>query len=409
MESSYAQQQVQSPYFQQEVVDSIIRRVFSIEDITQGTTQQNFIYRYRGHILGQDTAAVYDQLASQLKPYNLTPLFRWDGDRHSIELIKGLPVPRASNSRVNLLLGILTILSVIFTGAVYSMQTALPSNPLQALLAILQNGWPFALSISAILGAHEFGHYIAGRLHGVHLSLPYFIPLPIISPFGTMGAVINMKEPPRNRRVLLDIGVAGPLAGFIVAVPVLLYGLSTSTVSKLPIMINSGSGFNMEGSSVIYLLAKLVVFGRLLPAPVTTLGMSSVMYWLSYFFTGHPFPFGGLDVNLNSVAWAGWAGLLVTAMNLVPAGQLDGGHMLYVLVGRKIATKVRPVVLVTLVLLGFVWNGWWLWAVLIFFLGRYYAEPLDQITPLDNRRKIFAILALILFLLTFTPVPLQII
>jgi len=398
-----------SSYYQQEIVNTLIGRVFSIDDITQGGAQQNFIYRYRGHIRDQDTAAVYDQLTTQLKPYNLTPLFRWDGDRHSIELIKGLPVPRPSNPWINATLGILTILSVIITGAIYSMQSPLPSNPLLAVLAFLQNGWPYALSISAILGAHEFGHYIAGRLHGVHLSLPYFIPLPIISPFGTMGAVINMKEAPRNRRILLDIGVAGPLAGFIVAVPVLLYGLSISTVSRLPNVINPGTGFNMEGSSIIYLLAKLAVFGRLLPIPATTLGMSPVMYWLSYFFTGRPFPYGGMDVNLSAVAWAGWAGLLVTAMNLVPAGQLDGGHMLYVLVGRKVASRIRPIILVALVLLGFVWNGWWLWAVLIFFLGRYYAEPLDQITTLDNRRKALAVLALILFLLTFTPVPLQLI
>jgi len=399
---------MESSYYQQEIINTLIGRVFNIEDITQGTAQQNFIMRYRGHIRDQDTAAVYDQLTTQLKPYGLTPLFRWDGDRHAIILIKGLPVPRPSNPWVNVILGILTIMSVIFTGALYSMQGPIPSDPLLAVLAFLQNGWPYAVSISAILGAHEFGHYLAGRYHGVHLSLPYFIPLPI-TPFGTMGAFINMKEAPRNRRVLLDIGIAGPLAGLIVAIPVLLYGLSISTVSRLPIVINSGTGFMMEGSSILYVLSKLVVFGRLLPAPATTVGLSPVMYWISYFFTGRPFPYGGMDVNLGPVAWAGWAGLLVTAMNLIPAGQLDGGHMLYVLVGRKTASRIRPFILVALVLLGLVWSGWWLWAVLIFFLGRIYAEPMDQITTLDKRRKVLAVIALILFLLTFAPVPLQLI
>jgi|SRR5271157_1597999 len=408
MESTYSQQNIESPYFQQEVVTSLIRRVFNIEDVTQGTPQQNFILRYRGHIRDQNTSLVYDQLSTQLKPYGLTPLFRWDGDRHAIILVKGIPTPRASNPWVNVVLGVLTIFSVLFAGAMYSMQTPLPSNPLLAVLAILQNGWPYALSISAILGAHEFGHYLVGRYHGVHLSLPYFIPMPI-TPFGTMGAFINMKEAPRNRRVLLDIGIAGPLAGLIVAIPVLIYGLSISTVSRLPIVINSGTGFMMEGSSILYLLSKLFVFGRLLPAPATMLGMSPILYWLSYFFTGRPFPYGGMDVMLSPVAWAGWVGLLVTAMNLIPAGQLDGGHMLYVLFGRKNAGRILPFILVALVLLGFVWSGWWLWAVLIFFLGRVYAEPLDQITPLDNRRKILAGIALILFLLTFAPVPLQLI
>ncbi len=399
---------MESSYNQQEIISNLVGRVFKIDDVTQGTTQQNFILRYRGRIRDQNTAAVYDTLSTQLKPYGLTPLFRWDGDRHAILMIKGLPVPKPSNPWVNVVLGILTILSVIFAGAIYSMQSPIPSNPLLAVLAFFQNGWPYAVSISAILGAHEFGHYLAGRFHGMHLSLPYFIPLPI-TPFGTMGAFINMKEAPRNRRVLLDVGIAGPLAGLVVAIPVLLYGLSISKVGPLPIVINSGTGFTMEGSSVLYLLSKLVVFGRLLPAPVVTLGLSPFMYWLSYFFTGRPFPYGGVDVMLSPVAWAGWAGLLVTAMNLVPAGQLDGGHMLYVLFGRKTAGKVLPFILVSLVLLGLVWSGWWLWAVIIFFLGRVYAEPLDQITTLDNRRKALAVLALILFLLTFTPVPLQII
>jgi membrane-associated protease RseP (regulator of RpoE activity) len=398
-----------SPNYNEEVVNTLVGRVFNIEDVTQGTVQQNFILRYRGHIRDQDTATVYDTLTSQLKPYGLTPLFRWDGDRHAIVLIKGLPTPRASNPWVNVVLGILTILSVIVTGAVYSMQAPLPSNPLLAVLAILQNGWPYAVSIMAILGAHEFGHYLVGRYHGVHLSLPYFIPLPLITPFGTMGAFINMKEAPRNRRVLLDIGIAGPLAGLVVAIPVLLYGLSISRVGPLPNVINPGTGFSMEGSSILYLLSKLVVFGHLLPTPANTLGLSPLMYWISYFFTGRPFPYGGTDVMLSPVAWAGWAGLLVTALNLVPAGQLDGGHMMYVLVGRKTATKILPFILVAMVLLGFVWSGWWLWAVLIFFLGRVYAEPMDQITTLDNRRKALAVLALILFLLTFTPVPLQLI
>ena len=162
----------------------------------------------------------------------------------------------------------------------------------------------------------------------------------------------------------------------------------------------------MEGNSVLYLLSKYLVFGQLLPSPETYGNMPPVLYWLRYFFTGRPFPHGGTDVLIHSVAWAGWAGLLVTAINLIPAGQLDGGHMLYVLIGRKNAEKIFPFILIGLVLLGFIWNGWWLWAVLIFFLGRAYAEPLDQITPIDDRRKLLAMLAFLIFVLTFTPVPL---
>ena len=133
--------------------------------------------------------------------------------------------------------------------------------------------------------------------------------------------------------------------------------------------------------------------------------MSPVLYWIRYFFTGQPFPWGGMDVVISPIAFAGWAGLLVTALNLIPAGQLDGGHVLYVLFGRK-ARAFLPVILAALVLLGFVWIGWWLWAFLIFLLGRLYAEPLDQITPLDPTRKAVAILGLVIFFLVFTPIPL---
>jgi membrane-associated protease RseP (regulator of RpoE activity) len=113
-----------------------------------------------------------------------------------------------------------------------------------------------------------------------------------------------------------------------------------------------------------------------------------------------------LDVTLHPIAWAGWAGLLVTALNLIPAGQLDGGHIMYVLLGKH-TSKLLPVILIALLLLGTVWEGWWFWALLIFFLGRYHAEPLDQITPLDSKRKILAIVGVIVFFLVFMPVPLS--
>ena len=172
----------------------------------------------------------------------------------------------------------------------------------------------------------------------------------------------------------------------------------------LPSVLQAGQGF--EGNSIFYLALKFAVFGELLPRPESFAGLSPMIYWLQYFFTGTPLPHGGVDVTLNQVAWAGWAGLLVTALNLIPAGQLDGGHLLYVLFGRN-ARKLLPVILGILVFLGFVWSGWWLWAFLIMFLGRVHAEPLDQITPLDQRRKVIAIIGLVLFILLFMPVPLM--
>jgi membrane-associated protease RseP (regulator of RpoE activity) len=153
------------------------------------------------------------------------------------------------------------------------------------------------------------------------------------------------------------------------------------------------------------LLLKVIVKGQLLPHPFTYAGVAPLFYWIRYFFTGTPLPAGGLDVTLHPIAWAGWAGLLVTSLNLIPAGQLDGGHVMYVLLG-KYTNRLLPFILGGLVLLGFVWNGWWLWAALIFLLGRYHAEPLDQITQLDPKRQALALLGVLVFILVFMPVPL---
>ncbi|MCX6053620.1 MAG: site-2 protease family protein, partial [Chloroflexi bacterium] len=150
-------------------------------------------------------------------------------------------------------------------------------------------------------------------------------------------------------------------------------------------------------------------FQEFLPQPLSFGTSSPLLYWLGYFFTGKPLPLGGLDVMIHPVAWAGWAGLLVTSLNLIPAGQLDGGHIFYLLFGKNGAKKILPYILAALVGLGFLWSGWWLWAGLVFLFGRAYAEPLDQITELDERRRILGYIALGIFFLTFTPIPLTII
>lgn len=394
--------------YTQETIDALVRRILRVDDVTLGAPKQNYLIRYRGQIYNEDTAAAYDQLAEYLKPYALMPLFRLEGKRHVVLIMPRLAQPKPSNPKVNLLLFILTLLSVLISGALYGLQEPLPADWLEAAWALVKSGLPFAITMIVVLGAHEFGHYLAGRFHGVHVTLPYFIPMPL-SPFGTMGAFINMKEPPKNRRQLLDIGLAGPIAGVVVAIPALLIGLYQSTLNPLPAGPQA-NGFSLEGNSVLYLALKYIVYGKLLPAPPDFGGLSPVLFWLRYFFTGQPIPYGGMDVLIGPVAFAAWAGLLVTGLNLIPAGQLDGGHLLYVLFGRETSRKIFPFVLAGMVALGFFWSGWWLWALLLFFLfGRSYAEPLDQITPLDTRRKVFGAVGLVLFFLTFTPVPLLLI
>ncbi|MFN2195312.1 MAG: site-2 protease family protein [Anaerolineales bacterium] len=385
----------------------LVSRVFSIDEITWGTNQQNYIVRYRGH-LNMDSTQAYDELAGLLRVREITPIFRIEEGRQTIVLMPFVINPKPSNAWINLILFVLTMVSMVFAGFLYSFDgNGIAPGVGGIIQAFLENwtvGLSFAISLLAILLAHEFGHYLAGRYHKTHVTLPYFIPLPI-SLFGTLGAFIQLKEPPKNKRILLDIGIAGPLAGLVVAIPVLLIGLSLSTVNPLPHFMPQGSSISVEGNSLLYLFAKYLTFGQLLPEPSSYNGLSPLLYWIRYFFTGRPYPLGGTDVFLHPMAWAGWAGLLVTALNLIPVGQLDGGHVSYVLLGNKARLLVAPI-LVGLVLLGLAWSGWWLWAFLLFFLGRYYAEPLDQITPLDPKRKAVAILGLVIFFLVFIPVPL---
>ena len=385
-------------------LQQIIEPLFVIEDITWGGPNELFIVRYRGKLRGADSEKAYDRLSEALKRYSITPVFRVEDDgRQAILLLKTPARAKPANPKVNLILFIITVLSVMFAGIVYGLGGALPQNLTIFWQAFFSSGIPFTISMIAILGSHELGHYFVGRHHGVLVTLPYFIPMPF-SAWGTMGAFISMKEQTKNRKQLFDIGVTGPLLGFAVSLIVLFIGLKLSQVTFIPVVLPAGSSYQQEGNSLAYFFMKFLVFGKFLPQPAEY-WISPVLHWLRFFFTGTPLPLGGEDVIISPVAWAGWAGLLVTSLNLIPAGQLDGGHIFQMLFGKKAAQRLRPVILLILVLLGFIWYGWWLWAVLIFFFGRIYAEPLDQITPLDKKRRILGYIALAVLFLSITPVP----
>jgi membrane-associated protease RseP (regulator of RpoE activity) len=202
---------------------------------------------------------------------------------------------------LNLLLFLLTTLSVFWTGSVVKDPAFGDSLDPRHLLGIWR-GWSFAVPLLTILIAHESGHYIAARIHRVRASLPFFIPLPKLSLFGTMGAVIGMSGRIRSRIALLDIGAAGPLAGMVVALPVLAFGLSRSDVGPI------AGHYTQEGQSLLYLLMKRIFVGRIPD---------------------------GQDVQLHPTAYAGWVGLLITMINMLPWGQLDGGHIAYALLGER--------------------------------------------------------------------------
>ena len=419
-----------------DIFKSIVSQVFRIEEVTlgdptprsgaRGPSSPGYFLRYRGE-LTCDSLEAYDQLAAAVLPYDITPLFRIEDGRQTILLMRGTLHPQPGRVWVNLLLFALTVVSVLFAGTMYSYTGPLPDDALGQVWTLVSHlwvGWPFAVSLLGILLAHEFGHYFVGRARGTAVSLPYFIPVPL-PPLGTMGAFIQLKSLPKNKRSLFDLAIAGPLAGLVVAIPVLLLGLAlspvettentfyTKTVNTPDLCQNSaniGDTYScpddnlLEGNSLLYLGLKYLLKGKLLPSPVNY-DVVPLAYWVRYLLTGHPIPVGGQDVMLHPVAWAGWAGLLVTFLNLIPAGQLDGGHVLYAIFGKRVR-KVFPFILVTTLVLGFFWSGWWMWSFLLFFLvGRTHAEPLDQITQLDSKRKLLAVVILVVFLLVLTPVP----
>ena len=292
-----------------EVLTSLVARVFRIDDITSGDPEKGPQWRYRGHLLNEDSISAYDQLSASVKQFGLTPLFRLEQGEQVIYLVNSPPNQKPANPWVNVILFVITVFSVMLAGA--TPDGPMPTDFGGQILAMLRgifSGWPFALAMLGILVAHEFGHYLVSRYHRTPATLPYFIPFPF-SPLGTMGAAILMKGVPKNKRILFDIGVAGPLAGMLIAIPVLFLGLSMSSLNSVQ---PSPDSF-IEGNSLIYLFAKFAVFGKFLPEPASFGGMSPFLYWVRYFFTGQPSPIGGTDVFIHPVAFAGWAGLLVTA------------------------------------------------------------------------------------------------
>jgi len=240
-------------------------------------------------------------------------------------------------------------------------------------------GLPYSLALLLILGSHELGHYFTARHHGIQVTPPFFIPIPFA--LGTFGAFIKIKSLTPNRRALFDVAVAGPLAGLIFAVPALLIGLRHSQLipGDAPTVVGS-AGVNIDSSVLLTCLAKI------------SLGASAL--------EGH-------RLLLHPLAFAGWLGLLVTALNLFPIGQLDGGHMSHAMFGSRNAHSVSVVALVSLFLLAlFVWQGLLIWAFVVYLMaGTLDAPAADDVTPVGFARKALGYFAFLLLLLIIVPVP----
>ncbi len=270
---------------------------------------------------------------------------------------------------INIVLFLATVVSTTVAGAL--MSGAEPGLS----LSYFVSGVPFSASLLGILGVHELGHYFVSRHYGVKATLPYFIPFPTI--IGTFGAVIKIKSPFPDRRALFDIGFAGPAAGFVVAVPILFIGLALSKIAPVP-ELSSGSWHFGLGDSLLVWLASKMVFGSISP---------------------------GMELWLHPVAFAGWIGLFVTSLNLLPIGQLDGGHIIYAVFGEK-AIRIARWAWVAMLPLVLFWSGWLVWALLILILIRLRHPPtIYDWIPLGKKRKRLAVVALVMFILTFIPKP----
>ena len=350
--------------------------VLSVNDV-QVLEAPDRVVLFSGRLL-RDAADAYAVLRERFQALGYTPFLRRQGDSQVVVAQQGVIIPRPTQPWINIALFVATFLAMLLTGAFNELAQIAPTldSIVQAILrqpTLLLKGLPFSLSLMSILLAHEMGHYLVGRRYNAPVSLPYFIPMPIVGLFGTMGAVIVQRAPFEDRRSLFDIGVAGPLAGLVVALPLLVFGLATSTVGPIQ------PGGLLEGNSILYLATKYLIFGRILPG-------------------------NGEDVYLNPVAWAAWGGLLVTSLNLLPIGQLDGGHILYSLLGRR-AWPVAMLMVGLLVIMGFFWQGWFVWALLVLAFGVRHPAPLNDLTSMGLRRTILGIGVLVLFVLTFTPIP----
>jgi Zn-dependent protease len=329
---------------------------------------------FEGVVRG-DAQHAYDALARKFARVERTPLLlEGEGGR---TLLMAVPQTATAASGAaaarpmwNLLLFLATLVTTTWAGAMHQGVNLVQEPGRFAV------GLPYALPLLAILGIHELGHYIMARYHGIKVTLPYFIPVPF--GLGTFGAFIHLQSTPKERRSLFDMAVAGPLAGLVVAIPALFLGL--------------------QGSEAV-------------PAPMAhgmNLGSSALLTWIYALATDGVPPLDHV-IRFSPLAFAGWLGLLVTALNLIPVGQLDGGHIAYVLFGRRRAKMVASAAFFLLLVLGiFYWSGWLTWAIVIFFLTGFKHEPaLNEVIELNVGRRLLGAFAFLLLVLIMAPIPYQ--
>jgi membrane-associated protease RseP (regulator of RpoE activity) len=318
----------------------------------------------------------FELIRKALSQRDYIPMLRHEGEANVLYIIKKMK-RKERPIWINILLIIATIITTILTGSLLSMNYndlwSVP-NPTDifSLQNLLNGAFLFSLPLMSILLIHEMGHYFISKKHSISTSLPYFLPIPpIFTGFniGTFGALISSRDPMPNRKALFDVGVAGPIAGFCIALPITAIGIYISDIIPLS---EISSNEPILGTSILFYLLEIA----LLDIPKN--------YVLS----------------LSPVAFAGWVGLLITSINLLPAGQLDGGHIFRAVMGKK--QKYAGWIAVIIM----IFTGWWFFAlIIIFIMGMMHPPPLNDDTGIDVKRKLLFLVALIILIICFLPFP----
>jgi membrane-associated protease RseP (regulator of RpoE activity) len=318
----------------------------------------------------------FESLRKALSSIGYIPLLRYEKGEHVIYVLNK-PKQKTKPVWVNFALLIATIITTVLTGSLLHMGfTDIQSLPdIMAIFSsenLFYGTVLFSLPLMSILFIHEMGHYVISKKHDLDTSLPFFIPVPPILPgfnIGTFGALISSHDPMPDKKALFDVGISGPIAGFIVAVPVTIIGIMTSEVVSIS-SLTTGE---------------------------TVLGTSLLFYILSDFLIELP---AGFALDLNAIAFAGWIGLLITSINLLPAGQLDGGHIFRAVLGEKQKYASWIAVLIM------IFTGWWFFAfIIILLIGIVHPPPLNDNSTLDLKRKLLFFVAVAILILCFIPFP----
>ncbi len=357
-----------------ELLKREVSQRFPFYDIKQNASTVAFFCRIDQDLLEEK----FNSLRKSLSEHGYIPILRYEKGEHIIYIVKK-PKRKEKPVWVNIVLFIATIITTTITGSIlYMGQSDIWSMPNIADVFYFKNivngAALFAFPLMSILFIHEMGHYFISKKHGIKTSLPFFMPIPpIFQSFniGTFGALISSRDPMPNKKALFDIGISGPIAGFIVAIPVTIIGIATSEVVTMT-EISSGE---------------------------IVLGNSFLFAFLSNMILNIP-PNAGINMSLT--AFAGWVGLLITSINLLPAGQLDGGHIFRAVFGEKQKYIGWLAVIIM------IFTGWWFFAfIIIFLMGASHPPPLNDDTKLDNGRKLLFIVALIILILCFIPFPIS--